>query len=1331
MQRCIALLLVAVTLGQFITPLPPGHTLASPQVFGHQTLVPSAIAAFESPNQTVFAFRSNLLFKLKRPVLTAWVLLVPLAQVFAGSDATLFPQGLSTTAIAGVLISMVALATFSGLEGDADAEPITHAQVFQALWSAQLPRQDNQEERVFESRTADRLAPEGVSIDSILEDLVELRLILKEIQPSGPPRYRMTQAASLSYGNVVRGLDQFDAGKVSRDEVKEAFQASMVQSVLENWNKRFVARGGYVGLMSREHTDQTPQGITQVTSRQVEINPYEDAGGSRDLTLLSQLYYVLYGAPFSTFDPDGPPAMATVEDIVTSLAVPEKVESYGNRLLSDESARSLKDALLLSASMGSDWDVQFDARLVEIVWERFPESVTPAALLKPLNLEQRSDRERIHQSLRRLAAMEIVSETGTGDRAQYQLRENVRAANGTPRQAYVRSARLYFLRSYFDNRGTIHRLLRSIWVRMSRVTKAAPPVEILTVPEYPELRVESVNRMRFSFRHGFIYKPYMHIAWRGEPQALETKLQTDPAFVMDLFLLCTKDLLGTGKQVRLSSSLYAAVRRNSSHFSATAVVREKFIELLSSPHNVTHAVWRLHDSGLLAEILPAFRFIQSLRVDPHHALPIDAHSLAVLRWAEEFILPTKLLDFQQDWPILGDLGLVGRRGSVLGAEDRLAMRLAVLFHDTKKEVNPREGRGAHARLAAEAMAEELSGFPIKRETLGTARWLVQNHMIPNSVADAIADPRGETEIPLEISRLHTDSEMKDMHKRLLAVLSLADRLGADPRRWDEIRESLYPRSLQTVFEILGKKSIAEPITELLKRRDIELDDVHDALFRAVARQDDQLRAAGALRSLWDEFVQLFPRAYLVTLGTERTLVYFRFYDALVRQSDMPGVGVLVEGDRVPREERIEFRMGVTKDREGRLADMAGALTAHGFKIETAVAHRDSSGRAVAIFRGAFEGGLPPGQEIENVAKILEMKLARLITSDISIKSVFEENRIPYQFAHAAAVEIEFDPEQSRLRVSAGDYKGFLHVIARALANAYGVYVTRVDVGTLTTRASDLFTLKIKSDNGSDYRHLTEEEARPILEGLNVLLSLPEIGESDFDYLARWRGRWDVLWSDFLKDDTHLRAKDLIERVLSHPAGRNKVTMANILSGLIEIGRDNGDPHRKWAIAQLQNVYDRNDYGLVGPHPADSWRILSIMNLDDFIRYAAEFGHPTILTSTLGVLLKTPDVFAEYLQHMTPIWYSWSAHFSGISEEERAEKYRTLYTNISHDAAEDREEFGFVGSASGLPYLINALNAGDAIFDRLKKHQAWLKDAIARGLLGEVTNEANQNLLRAA
>jgi [protein-PII] uridylyltransferase len=311
----------------------------------------------------------------------------------------------------------------------------------------------------------------------------------------------------------------------------------------------------------------------------------------------------------------------------------------------------------------------------------------------------------------------------------------------------------------------------------------------------------------------------------------------------------------------------------------------------------------MHRLGLLTEILPEFRTIDSLVVrDFYHRYTVDEHSLRAIEHLQELAAPVDArgAHFAPLWRTV---------------ERRDLLILSLLLHDVGKGM-PVESHVAGSLLALETAADRLKLNP---EEKSEVHFLIEHHLDMSATVQ-----RRDIFDPATVSGF---AEVVSNQERLqrLCLLTYADIHAVNP-------EALTPWKSEMLWQLFV--STSNHFSRTVDRDRLHVSD--EALLLEQVRQQSTQASAVEM----ERFLEGFPRRYLAVHSPEEIALHFALYQKLGAQP--------VQTELKERQHAFELTL-LSADRPALFAAISGVLAAWGMNIVKADAFANSAGVVLDTF----------------------------------------------------------------------------------------------------------------------------------------------------------------------------------------------------------------------------------------------------------------------------------------------------------------------------------------------------------------------------------------------
>jgi [protein-PII] uridylyltransferase len=448
----------------------------------------------------------------------------------------------------------------------------------------------------------------------------------------------------------------------------------------------------------------------------------------------------------------------------------------------------------------------------------------------------------------------------------------------------------------------------------------------------------------------------------------------------------------------------------------------------------------MHRLGLLVEILPEFRNIDSLVVrDFYHRYTVDEHSLRTIEHLQDLAEPNDPLGFHFT-PIWRTV------------ERRDLLIFALLLHDVGKGMLV-DNHVTGSLQALETAADRLKLSPDEKAEVSS---LIEHHLDMSATVQ-----RRDIFDPATVSAF---SAMVDNQERLqrLSLLTYADIHAVNP-------EALTPWKSEMLWQLFVA-------TSNYFSRSVDRDRLH-ASDEAQLLDNVRQQAAWASKADIERFLEGFPRRYLAVHSPTEIAAHFALYQKLGAEP--------VQTEIKPTHHAFTLTL-LSADRPALFAAIAGVLAAWGMSIVKADAFANSAGVVLDTFQfidlhRTLE--LNPSEiprfrqsiaDVVNKPQILDTLLKGRLTASLA--------RPPKV---AVPTTLNFDDTSSEqctlLEIITQDRAGLLYEIGSALVRlSCNIEVALID--TEGQKAIDVFYLT------SERRKLTAQKQELLREVLQTALA---------------------------------------------------------------------------------------------------------------------------------------------------------------------------------------------------------------------------------------------------
>jgi [protein-PII] uridylyltransferase len=448
----------------------------------------------------------------------------------------------------------------------------------------------------------------------------------------------------------------------------------------------------------------------------------------------------------------------------------------------------------------------------------------------------------------------------------------------------------------------------------------------------------------------------------------------------------------------------------------------------------------MHRLGILVEILPEFRSIDSLVVrDFYHRYTVDEHSLRTIEHLQDLAEPTDPLGFH--------FTAIWRT-----VERRDLLILSLLLHDVGKGM-PVENHVTGSLQALETAADRLKLSPEEKTEVS---FLIEHHLDMSATVQ-----RRDIFDPSTVSAFAATVGTQERLQRL-SLLTYADIHAVNP-------EALTPWKAEMLWQLFVA-------TSNHFSRSIDRDRLH-ASDEALLLEQVRQQAAWAAKPEIERFLEGFPRRYLAVHSPAEIASHFALYQKLGAEP--------VQTEIKPTQHAFTLTL-ISADRPALFASIAGVLAAWGMNIMKADAFANAAGVVLDTFHFV---DLHRTLEL-NPSEIprFRQSIAEVVNNRQALEPLLK-GRLSASLARppkvAIATTLNFDDESSDqctlLEIITQDRAGLLYEIGSALARlACNIEVALID--TEGQKAIDVFYLT------SQGQKLTAQKQELLREVLSATLA---------------------------------------------------------------------------------------------------------------------------------------------------------------------------------------------------------------------------------------------------
>jgi len=496
--------------------------------------------------------------------------------------------------------------------------------------------------------------------------------------------------------------------------------------------------------------------------------------------------------------------------------------------------------------------------------------------------------------------------------------------------------------------------------------------------------------------------------------AADDTFERTPSALLEVFLLLEQHPDLKGMTARTMRALWHARFLIDRKFRSDPSNRALFMQILSAPRGVTHALRLMNQLSILGRYLPNFRrIIGQMQHDLFHVYTVDQHILMVVRNVRRFALS----EHAHEYPFCSQLMADFRRPWLL--------YIAALFHDIAK------GRGGdHSLLGMEDAREFCLDHEFPAADTELVVFLVQHHLAMSQVAQKkdLSDP----DVIRDFAQLVGD----ERHLTALYLLTVADIRGTSPKVWNAWKGKLLEDLYHMTLRALGGE---EPSV------DRELRNTQEEALRS-------LRLYGLPDQAHQRLWQQLDIGYFLRHDASDIAWQTRMLHNLVDSAEP-----VVKCRLAPIGEGLQVVVYI-RDQPDLFARICSYFERKDFSILDAKIHTTRHGYALDTFlvtEPAF------ASSYRDILSLIEHELHALLVAraPLPVAGMGRLSRQSRTFPFTPQVDLRPDErgQYYLLSVSASDRNGLLYAIASILAR-YRINLHTAKIMTLGERVEDVFLI---------------------------------------------------------------------------------------------------------------------------------------------------------------------------------------------------------------------------------------------------------------------------------
>ncbi|MES2013362.1 MAG: [protein-PII] uridylyltransferase [Pseudomonadota bacterium] len=515
-------------------------------------------------------------------------------------------------------------------------------------------------------------------------------------------------------------------------------------------------------------------------------------------------------------------------------------------------------------------------------------------------------------------------------------------------------------------------------------------------------------------------------------------LQQHPSAIFEAFLLLQQHPDLIGMSASLLRNLQRVKKLVNRDFRQDPLNKKHFIEILSQPQGINHALRAMNRYGILGSYIPAFgKIIGQMQHDLFHVYTVDEHILNVLANLRRFAKP----ELKHEFPLCSQL--------FASFDAPHLLYLAALFHDIAK------GRGGdHSTLGTLDASRFCKQHALSKTDSALVAWLVESHLKMSSTAQKsdLSDP----------SVIEAFAHFVGDERRLIALylLTVADIRGTSPVVWNAWKARL----LESLF-YATKRTLAHNIMH-----------PQEAIELRKAEAAEKLNKFGLSAHSYEHLWIQFGVNYFIRHESDEIAWHSRLLTPHLTASKP-----IVRARLSPSGDGIQV-MIYTKDQNDLFARICNFFDRMGYTIVEAKIYTTDHAYALDSFIVLDQSG--KSVSYSGLLNFIEVELTQKLDESYQLESPLK-GRISRQVKHMpiqtqVTITKEADNNNHKLEIIANDRPGLLATLAHQFL-VHEIELHNAKINTLGNRAEDSFLISAKKGQTLDLEHIRMLQASLIVE----------------------------------------------------------------------------------------------------------------------------------------------------------------------------------------------------------------------------------------------------------